>query len=64
VIPNGLLWQQHLLLLVGSAKLLAEAEAAMQRGVDGGSEGSGGGGGEGARDAAMRQYQVRAFGLF
>ncbi|GBF93385.1 hypothetical protein Rsub_06423 [Raphidocelis subcapitata] len=52
IIPNGLLWQQHLLLLVASAKLLAEAEAAM---TNGGS--SGGGGGGGGRDAAVRQFQ-------
>lgn len=38
VIPNGLLWQQHLLLLVASAKLLAEAEAAM---TNGGGSGAG-----------------------
>ncbi|KAI8469532.1 MAG: hypothetical protein J3K34DRAFT_279073 [Monoraphidium minutum] len=55
VIPNGLQWQQHLLLLVASAKLLAEAEAAMQRGADGGGGGGGGGGagsGGGGRDFA------------
>jgi hypothetical protein len=31
VLPNGVVWQQHLLVLMVSAKLLADAEAAMQR---------------------------------
>lgn len=30
VLPNGVAWQQHLLVLMVSAKLLADAEAAMQ----------------------------------
>jgi hypothetical protein len=30
VLPNGVVWQQHLLVLMVSAKLLADAEAAMQ----------------------------------
>jgi hypothetical protein len=29
VLPNGLPWQQHLLLMIVSAKLLADAEAAL-----------------------------------
>lgn len=34
VLPNGQLWQQHLLVLMVSAKLLADAEAAMQTSSD------------------------------
>lgn len=30
VLPNGVAWQQHLVVLMVSAKLLADAEAAMQ----------------------------------
>jgi len=30
VLPNGVAWQQHLLVLMVSAKLLADAESAMQ----------------------------------
>lgn len=30
MLPNGVAWQQHLLVLMVSAKLLADAEAAMQ----------------------------------
>jgi hypothetical protein len=30
VIPSGMAWQQHMLVLIMSAKLLADAEAALQ----------------------------------
>lgn len=45
IIPNGIPWQQHLLLMVVSAKLLADTEAALQMQAAGGSAAATGSGG-------------------
>jgi hypothetical protein len=39
VIPSGMAWQQHMLVLIMSAKLLADAEAALQMTPDAGGAG-------------------------
>ena len=49
VLPNGVAWQQHLLVLMVSAKLLADAEGAMQSHGEAGGKGSKRGGGTGRK---------------
>lgn len=39
IIPSGLAWQQHMLVLITSAKLLADAEAALQMTPESGATG-------------------------
>lgn len=39
IIPSGLAWQQHMLVLIVSAKLLADAEAALQMTPESGTAG-------------------------
>eukprot|EP00878_Enallax_costatus_P024652 GHUV01026328.1.p1 GENE.GHUV01026328.1~~GHUV01026328.1.p1 ORF type:complete len:361 (+),score=105.02 GHUV01026328.1:53-1084(+) len=62
IIPSGLAWQQHMLVLIVSAKLLADAEAALQMTPEtaaaGGKKGSGGG----LDAASIRQMMGRPDG--
>lgn len=70
VLPNCVCWQQHLLVLMVSAKLLADAEAAMQASSDSSSSskraaaggGGAGGGGGGLDPSSMRQLMGRPEG--
>eukprot|EP00775_Hariotina_reticulata_P003525 gene3525-3794_t len=61
IIPSGLPWKEHMLVLIMSAKLLADAEAALQMSPDA-SSGKGHGAAAGLDPASMRQLMGRPDG--